>query len=64
MDSLEELVAQPEVSLALGQLWTRLQRQAVEEDKDPVDIAAEEMVRSSKHAQIYHLLRIWLQQQD
>jgi hypothetical protein len=64
MDGLEELVCRPEVSLALGQLWTRLQRQAVEEDKNAADIAEEMIADNPQQARMFMLLGIWLQQQD
>jgi hypothetical protein len=64
MDTLEELVAKPEVRLALGQLWTRLCNQAEEEGVDVATIMAEEMNKSPKHARMYSLLGIWLAQQD
>ena len=64
MGTLEELVAQPKVSLALCLLWTRLQRQAVEEDKDVAEIMVGEMNKSPKYAQMLSLLGVWLEQQD
>jgi hypothetical protein len=64
MDTLEDLVAQPDVSLALGMLWTRLERQAIEEDRHPCEIMQEKIARNPKAAGMFALLGVWLDAQD